>query len=142
MEIFRQPSVQLPKLGSGTDTGFYFLIINVGSSKMQVTISSVSYTHLRTHETMRTISYAVFCLKKFFFNDTATTEIYTIGGSSAASDVYKRQVRTAFPPSFRFRKRVLFYVYILSSFYLYCKYQKSTPHMAVKGALGKFSYSG
>ena len=24
------------------------------------------------------ISYAVFCLKKFFFNDTATTEIYTL----------------------------------------------------------------
>ena len=24
------------------------------------------------------ISYAVFCLKKFFFNDTATTEIYTV----------------------------------------------------------------
>ena len=29
--------------------------------------------------------------KKFFFNDTATTEIYTIQQSSAASDVYKRQ---------------------------------------------------
>ena len=25
------------------------------------------------------ISYAVFCLKKNFFNDTATTEIYTAG---------------------------------------------------------------
>ena len=37
------------------------------------------------------ISYAVFCLKKFFFNDTATTEIYTVRISSAASDVYKRQ---------------------------------------------------
>ena len=37
------------------------------------------------------ISYAVFCLKKFFFNDTATTEIYPTRGSSAASDVYKRQ---------------------------------------------------
>ena len=24
------------------------------------------------------ISYAVFCLKKIFFNDTATTEIYTL----------------------------------------------------------------
>ena len=39
--------------------------------------STVSYTHLRAHETEATISYAVFCLKKFFFNDTATTEIYT-----------------------------------------------------------------
>ncbi|MGC5259409.1 hypothetical protein ACPXCG_23995, partial [Gordonia sp. DT218] len=38
-------------------------------------------------------------LKKFFFNDTATTEIYTNVSSSAASsdyplrDVYKRQLR-------------------------------------------------
>ena len=31
-------------------------------------------------------------LKKNFFNDTATTEIYTRMESSAASDVYKRQV--------------------------------------------------
>ena len=53
--------------------------------------TTVSYTHLRAHETLLTISYAVFCLKKFFFNDTATTEIYTISSSSAASDVYKRQ---------------------------------------------------
>ena len=30
--------------------------------------------------------------KNFFFNDTATTEIYTIVASSAASDVYKRQM--------------------------------------------------
>ena len=29
--------------------------------------------------------------KKNFFNDTATTEIYTTSQSSAASDVYKRQ---------------------------------------------------
>ena len=28
---------------------------------------------------------------KNFFNDTATTEIYTVDWSSAASDVYKRQ---------------------------------------------------
>ena len=41
------------------------------------TVRTVSYTHLRAHETEATISYAVFCLKKFFFNDTATTEIYT-----------------------------------------------------------------
>ena len=51
----------------------------------------VSYTHLRAHETIHAISYPVFCLKKFFFNDTATTEIYTLYSSSAASDVYKRQ---------------------------------------------------
>ena len=53
---------------------------------------AVSYTHLRAHETIHAISYAVFCLKKFFFNDTATTEIYTLYSSSAASDVYKRQI--------------------------------------------------
>ena len=32
----------------------------------------------------------------FFFNDTATTEIYT-NRSSAASDVYKRQADTRYP---------------------------------------------
>ena len=32
--------------------------------------------------------------KKFFFNDTATTEIYTGQTSSAASDVYKRQTES------------------------------------------------
>ena len=34
-------------------------------------------------------------LKKSFFNDTATTEIYTRLTSSAASDVYKRQLFTS-----------------------------------------------
>ena len=37
------------------------------------------------------ISYAFFFFKNYFFNDTATTEIYTRQQSSAASDVYKRQ---------------------------------------------------
>ena len=59
---------------------------------MPYILDPVSYTHLRAHETGQAISYAVFCLKKFFFNDTATTEIYTIPASSAASDVYKRQL--------------------------------------------------
>ena len=59
----------------------------------------VSYTHLRAHETSILISYAVFCLKKTFFNDTATTEIYTIQQSSAASDVYKRQSLLSQPNS-------------------------------------------
>ena len=54
--------------------------------------ATVSYTHLRAHETLPHISYAVFCLKKIFFNDTATTEIYTKTYSSAASYVYKRQL--------------------------------------------------
>ena len=64
--------------------------ITIGVSIWSST-DAVSYTHLRAHETARLISYAVFCLKKFFFNDTATTEIYTDQQSSAASDVYKRQ---------------------------------------------------
>ena len=34
-------------------------------------------------------------IKKIFFNDTATTEIYTNHESSAASDVYKRQVNAS-----------------------------------------------
>ena len=32
----------------------------------------------RLNSSHRCISYAVFCLKKSFFNDTATTEIYTL----------------------------------------------------------------
>ena len=35
--------------------------------KTIVGIDAVSYTHLRAHETQKAISYAVFCLKKFFF---------------------------------------------------------------------------
>ena len=43
------------------------------------------------------ISYAVFCLKKifFFFNDTATTEIYTISNTLSLHDalpIYTEQV--------------------------------------------------
>ena len=38
----------------------------------------LSLIHISEPTRQRVISYAVFCLKKFFFNDTATTEIYTI----------------------------------------------------------------
>ena len=51
---------------------------------------TLSLIHISEPTRRSYISYAVFCLKKFFFNDTATTEIYT-WSSSAASDVYKRQ---------------------------------------------------
>ena len=38
---------------------------------------SRSEEHTSELQSLTSISYAVFCLKKFFFNDTATTEIYT-----------------------------------------------------------------
>ena len=37
----------------------------------------LSLIHISEPTRLGMISYAVFCLKKFFFNDTATTEIYT-----------------------------------------------------------------
>ena len=37
----------------------------------------LSLIHISEPTRRTPISYAVFCLKKFFFNDTATTEIYT-----------------------------------------------------------------
>ena len=43
-----------------------------------VTIALIlSLIHISEPTRRVVISYAVFCLKKFFFNDTATTEIYT-----------------------------------------------------------------
>ena len=41
-------------------------------------IQPLSLIHISEPTRPRLISYAVFCLKKFFFNDTATTEIYTV----------------------------------------------------------------
>ena len=76
------------------DVDFHNTISILKEQGYQFTVACdkpVSYTHLRAHETGQAIAYAVYCLKKFFFNDTATTEIYTIPASSAASDVYKRQ---------------------------------------------------
>ena len=43
--------------------------------------SYLSLIHISEPTRLQLISYAVFCLKKiffFFFNDTATTEIYTL----------------------------------------------------------------
>ena len=40
--------------------------------------NSRSEEHTSELQSQSVISYAVFCLKKIFFNDTATTEIYTI----------------------------------------------------------------
>ena len=44
----------------------------------QIKIPSRSEEHTSELQSQSTISYAVFCLKKTFFNDTATTEIYTL----------------------------------------------------------------
>ena len=38
---------------------------------------TVSYTHLRAHETLANLVCRLL-LEKIFFNDTATTEIYTL----------------------------------------------------------------
>ena len=41
-------------------------------------IETVSYTHLRAHETRHDLVCRLLLEKKNFFNDTATTEIYTL----------------------------------------------------------------
>ena len=41
-------------------------------------VLNLSLIHISEPTRPEPISYAVFCLKKFFFNDTATTEIYTL----------------------------------------------------------------
>ena len=40
-------------------------------------VLALSLIHISEPTRQAEISYAVFCLKKIFFNDTATTEIYT-----------------------------------------------------------------
>ena len=40
-------------------------------------MKAVSYTHLRAHETDSYLVCRLLLEKNFFFNDTATTEIYT-----------------------------------------------------------------
>ena len=45
---------------------------------MQRTVLDLSLIHISEPTRQEAIAYAVFCLKKFFFNDTATTEIYTL----------------------------------------------------------------
>ena len=59
------------------DNGVMVYHLHVAEEDMGRVIGKpVSYTHLRAQRLL-SISYAVFCLKKIFFNDTATTEIYT-----------------------------------------------------------------
>ena len=52
--------------------------IERGKSKMvDYAPGTVSYTHLRAHETLSDLVCRLLLEKIFFFNDTATTEIYT-----------------------------------------------------------------
>ena len=50
------------------------LDIRTGTNNITIALSLI---HISEPTRRTPISYAVFCLKKFFFNDTATTEIYT-----------------------------------------------------------------
>ena len=58
---------------------FLLLTIAVFSScaNSKKDIVPVSYTHLRAHETLANLVCRLL-LEKIFFNDTATTEIYTL----------------------------------------------------------------
>ena len=64
----------------------FFLLIAIGALVFgrssvalgaAVVCASVSYTHLRAHETLANLVCRLL-LEKIFFNDTATTEIYTL----------------------------------------------------------------
>ena len=52
-------------------------VILIGNVGQDPKITSVSYTHLRAHETEADLVCRLLLEKKNFFNDTATTEIYT-----------------------------------------------------------------
>ena len=55
------------------DEGYQVELLQTTGSK----IAPVSYTHLRAHETSAHLVCRLLLEKKNFFNDTATTEIYT-----------------------------------------------------------------
>ena len=50
--------------------------LQYGGSRTREYVDAVSYTHLRAHETRSNLVCRLL-LEKIFFNDTATTEIYT-----------------------------------------------------------------
>ena len=50
----------------------------VSEIPFSLAVYNLSLIHISEPTRQAEISYAVFCLKKFFFNDTATTEIYTL----------------------------------------------------------------
>ena len=70
----------IPDLGQRTDEiTIYAGPCSVESAEQFEEVAEcLSLIHISEPTRPRLISYAVFCLKKFFFNDTATTEIYTV----------------------------------------------------------------
>ena len=60
----------------GLVSGHVFTVVEVRKPGEYTTPSTVSYTHLRAHETDEDLVCRLL-LEKNFFNDTATTEIYT-----------------------------------------------------------------
>ena len=67
----------------------------LGYEQHDYATAAISHCLLYTSPSPRDPSLDLVCrllLEKIFFNDTATTEIYTVASSSAASDVYKRQL--------------------------------------------------
>ena len=70
--IFYGPGLWLHQaIWSGDETGRI-------TATVVAFVINLSLIHISEPTRPRLISYAVFCLKKFFFNDTATTEIYTV----------------------------------------------------------------
>ena len=59
---------------TGTETETTTEITDIGQDEL----TGRSEEHTSELQSHVRISYAVFCLKKTFFNDTATTEIYTL----------------------------------------------------------------
>ena len=56
----------------------YHYLMDVRHENRERVVCDLSLIHISEPTRPEPISYAVFCLKKFFFNDTATTEIYTL----------------------------------------------------------------
>ena len=91
-ELLKAKKLSLSTAESCTGGGIAALITSVPGSSEYFNGSIVAYSneikmsllHVRSEEhtselqSLASISYAVFCLKKIFFNDTATTEIYTL----------------------------------------------------------------
>ena len=71
----KSQAVRVPWTFDGTE---YTLGMIDTPGHVDFTYEAVSYTHLRAHETGRNLVCRLLLEKKNFFNDTATTEIYTI----------------------------------------------------------------